>query len=680
MNSVNVALEEMKLAVAGLGGFLKDARDFFDWWSSSSTSIEEGTEIEEKDRFDAHFFQMSIQEAAEMHPAELDFLEASWTALQTAGCTRGSGSKIWIYADSQLIQQQTAARLTAALSSLPIMIMHGNSLLDMLPDIRVRLSGNLNDVVLYVTLGSKGVGTFVIRPWDIAERKLLSVAAVLCMDGEHVRIEADGQPALMGCGTAPLPHPRTGELLMLAAGTSSALEVSTDQLVGYLNQHVDVDLGDVAYSLHNMAASLPERRVLVSSGIREAVEILQNRDAFRYWDSSCDASARKLVFMFSGLGDHYENMARDIYEQEPVFRDTVNDCCEFLQPLLGYDLREKLYPVHAAKSSGGGEQLSTVPDLDIRRILRRDSPGAAIEQRESTSWAHPALFTVEYALARLLESWGIKPHVLIGHSLGEYTAACIAGIFTLEQALTIVAKRSQLISRLEKGAMLAVSMAASEVSPLLPEGTTIALINSPGSLVISGTVEGIGELEQRLSRMGKVSARLSSDRAFHSPMMEPAASALSELIAEHEPKPPSVPFLSNVTGTWITAEQATDPGYWADHLCRTVRFSDGINEILHDRDALLVEIGPGQSLCSFVRQHPSAADGDWLQAMPTMRYAYERASDRLFLLRTIGQLWLNGVDFCADAFYRKGSRHLQLPTYPFERMPLMKRSRTIKGG
>lgn len=680
MKSVNVALEEMKLAVTGLGGFLKDARDFRDWWNSSPISMEEGTAIEEKDRFDARFFQMTIQEAAEMHPAELDFLEASWTALQTAGCTRGFGRRIWIYADSKLIQHRTAARLTAALSSLPFTIIHGNSLPNMLLDIRVRLNGSLNDVVMCATLGSKGVGTFVISPWNIAERKLLSIAAVLCVDGEHVRIDTDGQPSLIELETVMPAQPRAGELLMLAAGTSSALEVSTDLLVGYLNQHVDANLGDVAYSLHNMAASLPERRILVSSGIREAVGILQNRDACRYWDSSCDASTRKLVFMFSGLGDHYENMGRDIYEQEPIFRDTVNVCCEFLQPILGFDLREKLYPVRSAKSSGGGEQLSTVPELDIRRILRRDSPETAGEQRESTSWAHPALFTVEYALARLLESWGIKPHVLIGHSLGEYTAACIAGVFTLEQALTIVAKRSQLINGLEKGAMLAVSMTASEVSPLLPEGTTIALMNSPGSQVISGTAEGIGELERRLARMGEVSVRIPSDRAFHSPMMEPAASALSALIFEHEPKPPSIPFLSNVTGTWITAEQATDPGYWADHLCRTVRFSDGINEVIHDRDALFVEIGPGQSLCSFVRQHPSATDGERLQTIPTMRYAYERASDRLFLLRTIGQLWLNGVDFCADAFYRKGSRHLPLPTYPFERMPLTKRSRTIKGG
>ncbi|MCR8843801.1 acyltransferase domain-containing protein [Paenibacillus sp. SC116] len=679
MRTVNAALEHTKLAVAGLGGCLETTHDLLDWWQGSPSRMEHHER--QKERFDASLFRMSMDEASRMSSVELEFMEAAWVALQQAGCMRVTSGRLWIYSDNRLIQQRAADQLMAALSlTVPVTLIHVDSKQTLVLEASSRLRGNTNDAVLIAVTDGRGVGAFVIQSWQSVKRRQTFIETVIYTNGADVRMEPDEsnlETAKMDLHTTA----RRGELFMLSAHTSSALEVATDRLSDYLRQHAAANLGDIAFSLYQGSASLSERRVLVPSSTQEAIDILVNRDSLRYWDSPYAVCDRKLIFMFSGLGDHYENMSREIYEQEPVFRSAIDSCCDILQPLLGFDLRTKLYPVQQSSLSGGeGDTMSAVPNLDIRRMLRRDSGGNAGQPYASTSWVHPALFTVEYALTRLLESWGIKPHGMIGHSLGEYTAACLAEVFTLEQALTIVAKRAQLIGTLDKGAMLAVTMTESEVQELLPESVTIALVNSPESLVLSGTLEGISELEQRISSLGKVSARLPAEYAFHSLMMEPAAVSLSALISEYEPKPPTIPFVSNVTGTWITAEQASDPDYWASHLCSTVRFSDGIDKLLQDQDALFIEIGPGQSLCSFVRQHPAITESERLLTLPTLRYSYDRTSDRLFLLRTIGQLWLNGVDLCEETFYEKDHWQLQLPAYPFERMPVLQRSEPIQGG
>ena len=466
---------------------------------------------------------------------------------------------------------------------------------------------------------------------------------------------------------APAPRPsrprRRTHLLVLSARTPRSLEAATDRLASHLRQNPDLPLADVAWTLQQGRRSFGLRRVLVVQDGEDAAGLLQGRHPERVLTASPPEGRRSVAFLFPGLGDQYPGMARGLYDAEPAFRAEVDRCAEILRPRLGLDLREVIFPAPSptdeAPAAGG---------FDFRRMVGRDStaPDPDAERLNRTELAQPAVFVVEYALAKLWMGWGIVPEALIGHSLGEYAAAAVAGVFPLEDALALVAERARLIGALPGGAMLAVPLSPEAAAPYLLDGAAIAAVNAPELCVVAGPEGAVEDVRLRLEAAGVAARRIAATHAFHSPMMAPAVEPLAELVGRMTLRAPSIPLLSNVTGAWITPAEAVDPRYWARHLREPVRFDRGAAELLRGPGRVLLEVGPGQTLGTFVRQAGEAAAG--VPAIPSLRSPYDRAPDASFLLGALGRLWLAGAAPDWEAFHA-GERlnRVPLPTYPWDR-------------
>ena len=435
---------------------------------------------------------------------------------------------------------------------------------------------------------------------------------------------------------------RPRQLLLLSAKTKTALESSTLQLTQHLKTHSDLNLADVAYTLKLGRKAFKHRCMLVCRDTQDALSVLENQESDRLFTSTVEAERGSVVFMFTGQGSQYVNMALELYRVESKFRKQVDTCSEFLRAHLGFDLREVLFP--------GEEHLQKATD-----------------QISRTATTQPALFVIEYALAKTLMDWGVVPEAVIGHSLGEYVAACLAGVFSLEDALTLVAERGQLMNELPRGAMLAVPLTEEEVHPLLGDELSVSAVNTPSSCVVSGPTAPIDQLEKELKRKGLETVRLLTSHAFHSSMMDPVLKRFTARVRNVKLSPPRIPCLSNLTGTWMTPIQATDPEYWARQLRQTVRFSEGLRQLAETQGRVFLEIGPGRTLSVLAKQHTDEAAGQF--TLSSLRHHKEESkSDLEFLLRTLGQLWLAGISVDWTEFYAGERRNrIPLPTYPFER-------------
>ncbi|MCB9100062.1 MAG: SDR family NAD(P)-dependent oxidoreductase [Anaerolineales bacterium] len=440
-------------------------------------------------------------------------------------------------------------------------------------------------------------------------------------------------------------------LLPLSAKTDLALQMATENLAAYLKKNPTINLADVAYTLQLGRRAFDYRRIVVCSDVEDAVKALQSVEPGRVLTSFYEPAAKTspVVFMFPGQGAQYIDMGLELYQAELAFREQVDFCAEFLKPHLGLDLRDLLYPTR----NSGAE-------------LTEAQAEAVAEQLRQTNITQPALFVIEYALARLWMAWGIQPQAMIGHSIGEYVAACLAGVFTLEEALSVVVARGRLMQQMPAGAMLAVPLPEEQVTPLLNGGLSLAVINGPALCVVAGPMEAVDAFQTRLAAQEVDYRRLHTSHAFHSSMMTPAADLFAAQLNKIELKPPQIPFLSNVSGTWITASEATNPAYWASHLRETVRFSAGLGELLKEQDRVLLEVGPGRTLSSLVKQHPHKSREQVV--LTSLRHPQERSSDVEFLLTTLGRLWLSGVKVDWLKLYVEEERQrVPLPTYPFER-------------
>jgi acyl transferase domain-containing protein len=446
----------------------------------------------------------------------------------------------------------------------------------------------------------------------------------------------------------PTDPGRAEHLLILSAKTEEALEKTTANLAAHLRQHPEVNLADAAYTLQVGRHSCAHRRIAVCKDVADAAKTLETVDPKRVLTAFEEPRHRPLFFVFPGQGTQYVNMGRGLYQDEPLFRATVDRCVALIEPYLGLNLLDVLYP---------------------------DDKDAAAEQLNQTAIAQPALFTIEFALAKLWQAWGLQPDGMIGHSIGEYVAACLTGVFTLENALALVVQRGQLIQQLPGGSMLSVSMSEAEIRPFLNDTLSLAAVNSPRLCTVSGPDEAIKALQAQLEPQEVVCTRLSTSHAFHSAMIEPIQEKLTECARRAAPRPPDIPFVSNVTGTWITPEEATDPHYWARHSRQTVQFADGLRTLLAEEDQVLLEVGPGHTLTVLARQQRATA------AFTSMRRAQDEQADRAFLLTTLGRLWLSGLEIDWRALYGdERRRRTPLPTYPFahDRYWLDSQSQTMR--
>lgn len=433
---------------------------------------------------------------------------------------------------------------------------------------------------------------------------------------------------------------RPYQLLLLSAKTGSALEAGTSSLCRYLNQNPS-NLADVAFTLQVGRKVFDHRRITVSRDLEEAKSSLQTLDHQRVFTALHDGVDRPVVFMFSGQGSQYVNMGLELYRVEDEFRKQVDLCCEFLSPALGVDLRGIIYPDEAKRE-------------DAAQLLNQ------------TFITQAAIFVIDYALASLWMRWGVQPRAMIGHSIGEYVAACLAGVFALEDVLQLVATRGRLMQELPSGVMLAVRLADNDVSALLGNDISLAAINGPSDCVVSGPAGAIKELEDRLAEKGARTRRLRGSHAFHSGMMEPILERFTEEVRRLKLNAPRIPYVSNVTGTWATEAEATNPSYWARHLRETVRFQQGLHQLLNGFDGVLLEVGPGNTLATLAAQQTKS--GTARAVLHSLRHPNQGQSDEAVLLTALGKLWLAGARIDWSGFQEGGQRRrVPLPTYPFER-------------
>ncbi len=433
---------------------------------------------------------------------------------------------------------------------------------------------------------------------------------------------------------------RSMHILCLSAKTPLALDAASERFASYFAERPDLNIADVAHTLQGGRNVYRYRRSVVCANLSDAVPALR-REA-QTWNSTQEAiePTREVIFLFPGGGSQYLHMGAGLYATEPVFRQHLDHCCEILAPLLNCDLRSHLYP-------------------------REQSPEVT-EVMLGTEIGLPALFAVEYALARLWMEWGLRPAAMIGHSLGEYTAACVAGVLSLEDALGIVAIRARLMNRLPPGAMLSVPLTLKELEPYMGAGLSVAAINGPAQTVMSGSVAAVEDLERLFEEKEIESRRLRIAVSSHSSLVDPILDEFHSFVSNLKTNVPQIPYISNLTGDWITPELVDDRHYWVRHLRQTVRFYDGMEELLRKPDRIFLEVGPANALTTLAQAlHTKERP---VLALPSMRHPYDQETDEIFIHRTAARLWTHGaVKDWAKLYLEEARMRIPLPTYPFER-------------
>ena len=437
----------------------------------------------------------------------------------------------------------------------------------------------------------------------------------------------------------PAPGDAAHSVLMLSARSADGLKRARAALAETLRAAPRTSLADVAHTLATGRGAFTHRAAIVADSVATAIDRLEAGEGAGIVVGEAAVTDRPVIFMFPGQGAQYPAMGLGLYESEPAFREAVDRCADILKPDLGLDLRAPLY--------GAGA---------------RDGEGA--ETIRQTILAQPAIFTVEYALAQLWLSRGVRPAAMIGHSIGEFVAASLAGVLTLEEALGLVAVRGRLMQAAAPGAMLAVRLPEAELQAVLPADVDIAAVNAPGLTVAAGPFDAIEQLEGALNGLGVMHRRLHTSHAFHSAMMEPVLADLAVAAARITPKSATIPYVSCVTGDWITEAETGASAYWARHCRAAVRFSDGVAALLRRFEApVLLEAGPGATLLSLCRQ--GAAKGRNIAAVASLPDPGAGADDIATFHGALGELWRHGASF--DRARACPGQRIPLPGIPFER-------------
>lgn len=445
----------------------------------------------------------------------------------------------------------------------------------------------------------------------------------------HVVLE-EAPPAATGGPSRPQ------QLLVLSARSEAALREAQQRLADHLAANAQLPLPDVGHTLQVGRRAFDWRCSVVCTNAADGSARLARAVARKV-----AADPRPVVFAFSGQGTQYPGMAAGLYRDEPTFRAAMDECLAHLVERAGLDLKPLLYPA--------------APDEATAAALR------------DTRHAQPALFATSYALARTWMAWGVQPEAMIGHSVGEYVAACIAGVMTLADALELIALRGRLISALPAGSMLAVPMAEAPLQRLLRPELAMAAVNAPKLCVVSGETPSVDAFETELRNSGLEPTRLHTSHAFHSRMLDPVLDEFGRAVGRVALSAPRLRLLSNLSGDWMRAAEATDPRYWVRHMRETVRFSAGVQRLLEEPSRVVLEVGPGATLTGLVRQHvPPGAAGD--RALASMRSPRDEAKDLGFMLGTLGRLWEGGVAVDWKGFAgQEERRRVPLPTYAFQR-------------
>jgi len=478
-------------------------------------------------------------------------------------------------------------------------------------------------------------GPFVVRSeygpweWDGVLRAGVSSFGVGGTNAHVVLEEAPAVPA-----STPQPGP---QVLLMSARSTDALQQSRSALAAELSGGQEVSLPDVAYTLARrrkenirMAAVVKDQQD--ATAVLEAAE---HDNVFVGESAQSSDNSERVVFLFPGQGAQHIGMARGLYESEPVFAEHFDQCAAGFGEGLGIDLRAEIF------------------DGSARNLERTDR-------------TQPALFTVEYALAKLIETYGVRPAAMAGHSIGEYVAATIAGVFDIDTAIKVVSMRARLMHAAPRGVMVAVAVSPDAIAEHLSADVDVAAVNEPGGCVVAGSEESIRQFSDRLTEKGVVARRVRTSHAFHSRLMDSMIPEFTGFLSRQTLHEPQIPLLSNVTGTWLAGSEATNPATWARQVRSTVRFSDEVDVLLADPHRILVEVGPGGTLTASATRHPKWSSGH--RAVRLMRHHAQNRDDRDAFLLALGQLWSAGVDVDWAPLRRgKPAQLVSLPGYPFER-------------
>lgn len=474
-----------------------------------------------------------------------------------------------------------------------------------------------------------------LTPWKVKDFPRRAGISSFGVGGTNVHVIIEEAPA-----NKPTEGSADWQLIALSAKSKDALEQKTAALAAHL-QSSDDRLCDVAFSLMAGREDMHYRRFVIARDCADTVVTLQPVDIKRIITREVADKPKSIVFMFPGQGSQHINMLRDLYKSEPLVKRILEDCAKKLTPLLKLDIRELLYPKHG---------------VDESEIVARLT---------QTSIAQPVLFVIEYILAKLWMQWGIKPAAMIGHSVGEYTAACLAGIMSLDDALLLLSERGKLMQALPLGDMLAVRAPADILKPLLSGSVCLAAANSPELTVASGPADEIAALMEVCNRKNIDATLLHTSHAFHSTMMDGVLAPFRDTVNKIQLFPPEIPIMSSCTGTWLQNDEATSAEYWTRQLRQPVLFSAGIELLKTLEKPLFLEVGPSTNLSTFARQ---CGERGSMKVINSLAHPKDERSDRAQLLDAVGRLWLNDVNVVPRSFFaNQHCQYVALPTYPFQR-------------
>ena len=475
-----------------------------------------------------------------------------------------------------------------------------------------------------------------LRPWTSHSGPRRAGVNALGVGGTNAHVILEEAPERPVSEESDFPF----QLLCVSGRSKSALEANTAALAAHLRAHPEQSLADIAFTLKEGRRGFDKRRIVVAENHEEAAQLLESGDATRVFTHERLGDAPDVAFMFPGGGAQYPDMARDLYETEPVFAEWMDR---------------------------GLDHLASKIDYDIRSVWLPDGPEehvAATDKLRQPSVQLPLIMIVEYAMAKLWQSWNINPSVLVGHSMGENTAACLAGVIGFEDCIDLVLLRGRLFDTVAPGGMLSVALPVEELKPLIGSDLDIAAVNAPELSAVSGPQGALDKLSAVLTARGIEHQRIAIDIAAHSRMLDPILPEFRAFLQSLTLNPPKIPFVSNNTGKMITAAQATDPEYWVRQLRHTIMFGDCI-ETLTKPDRVFLEVGPGKALSTLAKMAPRLNSG---QIISSMRRPEQDVADDLFFFSVIGRLWACGVEADWPQIWGEARRNrVPLPTYAFQR-------------
>jgi len=484
---------------------------------------------------------------------------------------------------------------------------------------------DLNDSPFYINSS--------LKPWDAAGKRCAGVSSFgVGGTNVHVVLEEFAANRVDSGGSKPLA------LITWSAKTDTSLSNYAKNLAAYSEKNKDVTTADIAFTLQATRADFNARRFVIAGDSADLHTKLLSENIDASTTKKLAAQPSEIVFMFPGQGSQYVNMGKELYENEPVFEAAVDECLELLKDTPQANIAEVIYP-------------SLVDETSAQKI-------------KNTFYTQPAIFIMEYAMAKLWMSWGIQPTIFTGHSIGEFVAAHFAGVFSLRDALLLICTRAKMVSEVEKGSMLSVRTDAKQLQTILPEGLSIAAINSNKLCVVAGPDKLVEAFAAKLEEIEIPGRLLQTSHAFHSAMMDDIVAPFEAVVRSLKLNPPVKPVVSTVTGKWMSEAEATDPAYWAQHLRKTVRFADAVNTLQESEDRLLLEVGPGVALATLSRQQLSNKSTPVISGFEKN----ETTTEYYSVLRALGQLWLNGIAPDWKAFYHDQQRiKLSLPAYAFDK-------------